>query len=146
MIEQKTEQKPADHKAIREALEASEREWRVSCFVVGSDLRALLADLDEARAALSAAKAGGWKPIETAPRGSGIDGPNSVSHPDYVRPPKVLLWTEDGPLVGYYDWYYHPGYGRGAEDGESVWRDHSGARTYGATHWQPLPNPPKEQA
>lgn len=50
MTDQKTEQKPADHKAIREALEASEREWRVSCFVVGSDLRALLADLDAMRA------------------------------------------------------------------------------------------------
>ena len=50
MTDQKTEQKPADHKAIREALEASEREWRVSCFVVGSDLRALLADLYAMRA------------------------------------------------------------------------------------------------
>lgn len=102
-------------------------------------------ELAEARAALSAAKDGGWLPIETAPRGSGIDGPDSVSHPDYVDPPKLLLWTEEGPLVGYYDWYYHPGYGCGAEDGESAWRDHSGAKTYGASAWQPLPAPPAQK-
>ena len=99
----------------------------------------------EARAALSEAKAGGWQPIETAPRGSGIDGPDSVTHPDYVDPPKLLLWTQDGPLVGYYDWYYHPGYGRGADPDESVWRDHNGERTYGASHWQPLPAPPAQK-
>lgn len=57
MTDQKTEQKPADHKAIREALEASEREWRVSCFVVGSDLRDLLADLDAMRGALRSVQA-----------------------------------------------------------------------------------------
>ena len=59
----------SDHKAIREALEESERDGRVSCFVVGSSLRALLADLDEARAALTAAKAGGWVavPVEPTP-------------------------------------------------------------------------------
>lgn len=103
------------------------------------------AAMKAAASALSAAKAGGWQPIETAPRGSGIDGPDSVTHPDYVDPPKLLLWTEEGPLVGYYDWYYHPGYGRGAEDGESAWRDHSGARTYGASAWQPLPAPPAQR-
>ena len=96
-------------------------------------------------AAISEAKAGGWQPIETAPRGSGIDGPDSYSHPDYVEPPKLLLWTEEGPLVGYYDWYYHPGYGRGAEDGESAWRDNNGAQTYGVTAWQPLPAPPAQR-
>lgn len=84
-----------------------------------------------------------WMDIETAPRGSGEDGPGSVKHPDYVEPPKLLLWTQEGHVVGYYDWYYHPGYGRGAEDGESVWRSHDGARTYGASHWMPLPDPPK---
>lgn len=84
-----------------------------------------------------------WQPIETAPRGSGMSGPSSVRHPEYVEPPKLLLWTQEGPVVGYYDWYYHPGYGHGAEEGESVWRDHDGGRTYGVTHWMPLPQPPR---
>jgi hypothetical protein len=84
----------------------------------------------------------GWQPIETAPRGSGLDGPRDVRHPDYIKPPKVLLWTAEGVVVGYYDWYYHEGYGEGWEPGESAWRDHTGERTYEATHWMPLPPPP----
>ena len=83
-----------------------------------------------------------WQPIETAPRGSGDEGPIDVRHPDYVQPPKVLLWTQEGPMVGYYDWYYHAGYGNGAEIGVSAWRDHTGEQTYGATHWMPLPEAP----
>lgn len=83
-----------------------------------------------------------WQPIETAPRGSGENGPNDTRHPDYVEPPKLLLWTEEGPVVGYYDWYYHEGYGNGTELGVSAWRDHNGERTYGATHWMPLPEAP----
>lgn len=87
-----------------------------------------------------------WQPIETAPRGSGEDGPSDTRHPDYVQPPKLLLWTEEGIVVGYYDWYYHPGYGRGAEPGVSAWRDREGGEVYGPTHWMILPQPPKEQA
>lgn len=83
-----------------------------------------------------------WRPISEAPRGSGMNGPQSTQHPNYVEPPKLLLWTQEGPVVGYYDWYYHPGYGRGADEGESAWRDHHGGRTYGVTHWMPLPPPP----
>jgi hypothetical protein len=63
-----------------------------------------------------------WQPIETAPRGSGEDGPSNVTHPDYVKPPDLLLKHADGVAVGYYEWYYHPGYGRGASPDESVWR------------------------
>lgn len=85
-----------------------------------------------------------WQPIETAPRGSGEDGPGDTRHPDYVQPPQLLLWTQEGPVVGYYDWYYHPGYGNGAEPGESTWRDHDGGRTYGASHWMPLPAAPQK--
>ena len=84
-----------------------------------------------------------WRPIETAPRGSGEDGPNSVTHPDYVPPPHLLLQHADGISVGYYDWYYHPGYGRGASPDEPAWRscpDYSGL--YGVTHWMPLPDTP----
>lgn len=83
-----------------------------------------------------------WQPIEIAPRGSGEDGPGDTRHPDYVEPPKLLLWTSDGPVVGYYDWYYHEGYGNGAEPGVSAWRDHNGGQTYGASHWMPLPKAP----
>lgn len=86
----------------------------------------------------------GWMPIDTAPKGSGPDGPSMTTHPDYIEPPKILLATAEGIVVGYYDWYYHEGYGRGAEPGVSAWRDHDGAQTYGATHWMPLPNHPQE--
>jgi hypothetical protein len=86
-----------------------------------------------------------WLPIETAPRGSGEDGPGQTTHPDYIAPPKLLLATAEGIVVGYYDWYYHPGYGAGAEPGESVWRDHDGGRTYEVTHWMPLPPPPGKE-
>ena len=85
-----------------------------------------------------------WQPIETAPRGSGENGPFMVSHPDYVEPPKLLLWTPEGMTVGAYDWYYHAGYGRGAEDGVPAWRQAiSYEPIYGATHWMPLPAPPQ---
>lgn len=80
-----------------------------------------------------------WMPISTAPMGSGESGPEDVSHPDYIKPPKILLMTDEGIVVGYYDWYYHAGYGRGADPDEPAWRDHNGERTYGATHWMPLP-------
>jgi hypothetical protein len=84
-----------------------------------------------------------WQPIETAPRGSGESGPALTTDPGYVAPPKVLLWTAEGPVVGYYDWYYHEGYGMGAADGVSAWRDHNGEEAYIPTHWMPLPEPPK---
>lgn len=84
-----------------------------------------------------------WQPIETAPRGSGEDGPGIVTHPDYVQPPSLLLLTPEGMTVGAYDWYYHEGYGNGAEPGVPAWRQ---AMTYepiyDITHWMPLPQPP----
>lgn len=87
-----------------------------------------------------------WQPIETAPRGSGEDGPKMVNDPDYVAPPQLLLMTPDGMTVGAYDWYYHAGYGRGAEPGVPAWRQSlSSEPIYDATHWQPLPAAPKEQ-
>jgi hypothetical protein len=84
-----------------------------------------------------------WQPIETAPRGSGEDGPGNVTHPDYVAPPNILIWHDDGMAVGSYDWYYHEGYGRGAEDGVPAWR-YAGCNEpiYGAAFWMPLPAPP----
>jgi len=80
-----------------------------------------------------------WQPMDTAPKGSGEDGPDVVTHPDYVAPPKLLLDTDEGLVVGYYDWYYHPGYGRGAEPGVSAWRDSSGGEAYNPKGWMPLP-------
>ena len=102
----------------------------------------IAAELEQAADAL---EAGPWMPIETAPRGSGEDGPHNVNDPGYVEPPKLLLWTAEGPVVGYYDWYYHPGYGRGADPSESTWRNQDGGRTYGVTHWMPLPAAPAAQ-
>ena len=86
---------------------------------------------------------GTWQPIETAPRGSGEDGPGNVNDPDYVEPPILLLCTQEGQRVGYYDWYYHPGYGRGADQHESPWRCAEGGQAYKPTHWMPLPPPPR---
>jgi hypothetical protein len=84
-----------------------------------------------------------WLPIETAPKGSGMDGPNNVKHPDYVAPPKLLLATPYGITVGNYDWYYHEGYGYGAEEGVPAWRNCADEPLYDVTHWMPLPPPPK---
>ena len=89
-----------------------------------------------------------WKPIATAPKGSGADGPHDVRHPDYVAPPPMLLATVEGLVVGRYEWFYHAGYGRGAEPGVSAWRELlSDEPIYGPTHWMPLPDdPPTEGA
>jgi Protein of unknown function (DUF551) len=83
----------------------------------------------------------GWQPIETAPKGSGQDGPELVTDPDYVAPQKLLLYTAEGMEVGYYDWYYHEGYGHGAEPGVSAWQTSAG-QAYSPTHWMPLPAAP----
>ena len=120
MTDQKTEQKPADHKAIREAA----RVGGDYTMVEAPDLRALLADLDEARAALTAAKAGGWLPIETAPKdGTAV----LVSEGRFCS---CVEWNEE------FDWW--------AVDDNKL----GPFRLRGAapTHWQPLPNPPKEQS
>lgn len=89
---------------------------------------------------------GSWYPIETAPRGSGEDGPELRTHPDYVKPPDVLLKHSEGIAVGCYEWCYHPGYGMLASPYEPAWRsqpDCSGL--YDVTHWMPLPEPPKPE-
>lgn len=84
-----------------------------------------------------------WQPIETATKGSWLEGPNNTRHPDYIKPPKLLLWTEDGPACGYADAYYAEG-GSGY-DGGSFWVEtHSGERIR-PTHWMPLPAPPRAE-
>lgn len=88
-------------------------------------------------------KATGWRPIADAPKGSGESGPASVKHPDYVSPPWLLIATTTDFAVGSYDWYYHPGYGRGAEDGQPAWRNQEGGPIFDPTHYQPLPPAPE---
>jgi hypothetical protein len=90
-----------------------------------------------------------WQPIETAPNGSGVDGPQDVRDPRYIAPPRILLLFADGSVsVGYWDWFYAEG-GRGYEgDGHLAWIEPvSGeqlTRHYSKpTHWMPLPEPPK---
>lgn len=79
-----------------------------------------------------------WKPIETAPKGSGDQGPSDSGDKDYVEPPKLLLWTEEGPVIGYYDWYYHEGYGMGDGERDSAWCDNEG-NEIDPTHWEYAP-------
>lgn len=103
-------------------------------------------DAWQARAALQspAPQTGRWLPIASAPRGSGENGPRSVNDPAYVQPPDLLLIHPEGISVGYYDWYYHPGYGVGASQYEPVWRSRpDGAGLDGVTHWMPLPAAPQ---
>jgi hypothetical protein len=83
-----------------------------------------------------------WQPIETAPRGSGINGPQLVIDPGYVKPPLLLLWLGDDSVAGYYDWVYHKGYGRLAGERKSAWCDHNGYEI-NPTHWMPLPGRPE---
>lgn len=76
------------------------------------------------RAALTAAKAGGWMPIETAPKdGTAV----LVSEGRFCS---CVEWNEE------FDWW--------AVDDNKL----GPFRLRGAapTHWQPLPTPPKEQS
>ena len=73
-----------------------------------------------AEAALTAAKAGGWLPIETAPK----DGT------------RILVWRKHAtrPLIA-----------RRQKDFE-WFEDEDGVHLYNLIYWQPLPNPPKDPA
>ena len=109
------------------------------------EVRKLRAERDALAALQSPApQTGRWLPIASAPRGSGENGPRSVNDPAYVQPPDLLLIHPEGISVGYYDWYYHPGYGVGASQYEPVWRSRpDGAGLDGVTHWMPLPAAPQ---
>lgn len=81
-------------------------------------------EVQAAQAALTAAKAGGWLPIETAPKdGTAV----LVSEGRFCS---CVEWNEE------FDWW--------AVDDNKL----GPFRLRGAapTHWQPLPNPPKEQS
>lgn len=130
-------------KRIREALEA---DAYLTANVAKDDLRALLADLDEARAALTAAKAGGWVPIETAPKDGTVvilgrveDGGSVVTtgHWQEAEEDGVDYMGADAGFVDEHYQEFNPGRSFG-----------SPSRRYAPTQptaWQPLPNPPKEQ-
>ena len=127
-------------KSLRAELAAAYRDRASSKSVLASVIaeREALKQRDEATA---------WRPIETAPRGSGPDGPDRRDAVGYVDPPALLLASRDSVVeVGSYDWYYHPGYGNGGSLGQSPWRDHyEGREIPEVTHWMPLPQPPSEK-
>lgn len=83
----------------------------------------------------------GWQPIETAPKGSWLSGPNDTRHQDYVEPPRLWLLLDDGEAcVGYADAYYAEG--GGSYDGGSFWVEKFSGERVTPTHWLPLPDPP----
>ena len=129
----------------------SYRECGPSAEHTAAMLDELAFQVERLRAELAAAikqrdEAAAWQPIETAPRGSGLDGPHRRDAVGYVDPPALLLACRDGVQVGSYDWYYHPGYGNGGSLGQSPWRDHyEGREISEVTHWMPLPQPPREK-
>ena len=84
-----------------------------------------------------------WQPINTAPRGSGEDGPDRVDHPNYIEPPRLLLIVDGTIQVGSYDWYYHNDYGMGADERETAWV-HSGDDVE-PTHWMDFPPLPTKK-
>lgn len=88
------------------------------------------------RAGAQALRAGQWQPIETAPKGSGWDGPQDTRHPDYVQPPRILGIVHGEPEVIYWDWYYAEG-GSGYQPGQSAWVGTDGNVV--PTLWMPLP-------
>lgn len=98
-----------------------------------SAIRALLADLDAARAALSEAKAGGWLPIETCPRDFGGT--------------KFDVWANGQRYADC--WWGKATYEQG-ESGivhQSDYDCNGPVDSYvkGATAWQPLPAPPAQR-
>ena len=73
-----------------------------------------------AEAALTAAKAGGWLPIETAPK----DGTRILVWRKHATRPLIARYQKD------FEWF----------------EDEDGVHLYHLIYWQPLPNPPKEQS
>jgi hypothetical protein len=81
-----------------------------------------------------------WMDMGTAPKGGGAD---TVTSPDWVEPPFVLLKFRDGQKsVARWDWYFADG-GRGCVDGCAWIEPVSGEQLnqhYGQpTQWAHLP-------
>lgn len=105
------------------------------------DLRALLADLDAARAALTTAKAGGWLPIEQASDADTLRCWVLVGESVHLAAYIVIGFEEKRDLDGCYIDQVDP---------DEYWMDIDSGDTLEPTHFQPLarplPNPPKEQS
>ena len=74
----------------------------------------------KARAALTAAKAGGWQGMESAPK----DGTRILVWRKHATRPLIARYQKD------FEWF----------------EDEDGVHLYHLIYWQPLPNPPKEQS
>ena len=86
-----------------------------------------------------------WQPIETAPKGTWLSGPNDTRHADYVKPPRLWLLLDDGePCVGYADAYYAQG-GSGF-DGGSFWVEKFSGERVRPVKWMPLPQTSEESS
>lgn len=91
-----------------------------------------------------------WRPIDTAPKGGGAD---LVSDPNWVEPPRILLWfpNERKMICGYWDWYYAEGGWGHKETGGCAWVGNDSYEplvlSYGPpTHWRELPAAPEPDA
>jgi hypothetical protein len=72
--------------------------------------------------------------METAPKGGGAD---SVNDPNWVEPPKILLFFDDGEVsVAYWEWYYAAG-GGGCTDG-FAWVEPVSGETLKAYYGEPI--------
>lgn len=113
-----------------------------------SAIRALLADLDEARAALSAAKAGGWQDISTAPK----DGTPVILgyHMDeeyggFVSQGRWHEEDHDGPDNMGHDAGFMDDQFDFFKRGRSFGNPKYMSQGLQPTHWQPLPAPPAQK-
>ena len=83
-----------------------------------------------------------WHLMDTAPRGSWPTGPDNVTEPAYIAPPRLLLLLDDGEqCVGRFDAYYAEG-GDGF-DGNPPWLEVVSGERIRPVAWTILPAPPK---
>lgn len=131
---------PSDLRAVI-AREAKELAYNSLHFGVGLTEAAALLERIARLAWEARGRAEDWQPIETAPKGSWLAGPNDMRHPDYVQPPHLwLLLLDKQRCVGSADAYYAEG-GNGY-DGDSYWVEEFSGERVRPTHWMALPPAP----